>query len=85
MQVRVVVAVLVVISCLIGCEAGPPPVSTAGNWCRETCAPALVAELNGNRCACAPVDGACSVDRLIVTPLPPRRKPPAERAGTAAP
>lgn len=49
---------------------------SAARWlvtCGETCAPATVERASvrgGWECACRAAEGACSVDRLLVTPVP---------------
>lgn len=62
-------AAAVLLLALAGCMPGVG--ADVAESCRVTCAPSVVARVTQAMCECQPLEGACSVDRLLVTPVPP--------------
>lgn len=72
--------ILAVLMAALACAVTPEKMRA----CMTACSPGIVAavesELTGEACRCQHPAGACTVDRLLVTPVPPARRA-AEKGG----
>jgi hypothetical protein len=59
---------------LAGCDGPATPPFITPDACREACAPGVMRSASLRECTCFDAAGACTVDRLLVTPVPPGPK-----------